>query len=411
MKRIAITGMGTLNPIGNSVKDYLKALKNDVIGIERIKSFDAEGIPVKIAGEIKDFNPKDYMERRKARKFDRFLQIGLAATKEALEDSDLLNTQDWKKTAACTLSSGIGGAHTEYKEFNAFFNDGPRYVSPFLIPMIITNMMAGVVSMEYKLQGPNYAAVSACAGAIHSIITGALLINSGKCDVAIVGGVESAVSPPSIAGFANMMALSKKNDDPKAASNPFDKTRDGFVLSEGSGVLILESEEHAKKREAKIYAYLLGGGMSADAHDFSASDPEGEGPGLAMSRAVEDAGIDIKTIDLINGHATGTPVGDRSEGKAILRLFGEENPGVMVQGTKTLLGHTISGSGAIELIGAILQSRNKFVHGMPNLNEPEDDIRMLNFTRENKPSDFTTIMKNSFGFGGQNASVIVKVVQ
>jgi len=410
MKRIAITGMGTLNPIGNSVKEYLEALKRDQIGIDRIQSFDTEGYPVKIAGEIKGFNPKDYMERRKARKFDRFLQLGLAATKEALEDSGLLDDQEWKKTAACTLSSGIGGAHTEYKEFNTFFHDGPRYVSPFLIPMIITNMLAGVVSMEYKLQGPNFAAVSACAGSIHSIITGALLINSGKCDVAIVGGVESAVSQPSIAGFANMMALSKKNDDPESASNPFDKTRDGFVLSEGSGVLILESEAHAKKREANIYAYLAGGGMSADAHDFSASDPEGEGPGLAMTRAIEDAGIETKAIDLISAHATGTPVGDVSEGRAIRRVFGEKKPDVLVQGTKTLIGHTISGSGAIELIGTILQSRNGFVHGMPNLNEPEDDIKMLNFTRKNEPTEFSTIMKNSFGFGGQNATVIVKVV-
>jgi len=408
MKRIAITGLGTINPVAKNTKDFAMALKEEKSGISEIKSFDTSQIPVKIAGEIHDFNPKLYMDRRKAKKFDRFLQLGLAATKEAFEDAGLANVEDWKESGAVTVSSGIGGVHTEMREFYELYENGPRYVSPFLIPMIITNMMAGVIAMEYGLNGPNFAPVSACASSLHSLIIGAMLIENNKCDVAITGGVDAAVTLPGIIGFSNMMALSRRNDEPKKASRPFDTERDGFVMSEGSGVIILESEEHAKKRNAPIYGYLLGYGMSADAHDYSASDPEGKGPSLAIKRALETANISQECIELINTHGTGTPVGDNSEGKAIQNVFSDHKP--LIQSTKTLIGHTIAGSGAIETIGGILQAREAFIHGMPNLENPDDNLKDLNFVFEKQFKKIKTFMKNSFGFGGQNASIIVEVI-
>ncbi len=408
MKRIAITGLGTINPIAKNTKEFVMALKEEKSGIGEIKSFDTSQIPVKIAGEIHDFNPKLYMDRRKAKKFDRFLQLGLAATKEAFEDSGLDHIDDWKESGAVTVSSGIGGVHTEMREFYELYKNGPRYVSPFLIPMIITNMMAGVIAMEYGLNGPNFAPVSACASSLHSLITGAMLIETQKCDVAITGGVDAAVTLPGIIGFSNMMALSRRNDAPEKASRPFDKERDGFVMSEGSGVIILESEEHAKKRNAPIYGYLLGYGMSADAHDYSASDPEGKGPSLAIKRALETANISPDLIELINTHGTGTPVGDNSEGKAIQKVFSDHKP--MIQSTKTLIGHTIAGSGAIETIAGILQAREAFIHGMPNLENPDDNLKELNFVYKKQHKKIKKFMKNSFGFGGQNASIIVEVI-
>ena len=408
MKKIAITGLGTINPVAKNKSDFLTALKKETSGISEIKSFDTSQIPVKIAGEIHDFNPKLYMDRRKAKKFDRFLQLGLAATKEAFEDAGLNTVDDWKETGAVTVSSGIGGVHTEMREFYELYKNGPRYVSPFLIPMIITNMMAGVIAMEYNLNGPNFAPVSACASSLHSLIAGAMLIQTQKCDVAITGGVDAAVTLPGIVGFSNMMALSKRNDEPEKASRPFDKERDGFVMSEGSGVIILESEEHALKRNAPIYGYVLGYGMSADAHDYSASDPNGKGPAFAIKRALDSGKISANQIDLINTHGTGTPVGDNSEGKAIQSVFSNHKP--LIQSTKTLRGHTIAGSGAIETIAGILQAKEGFVHGMPNLKEPDDNLKDLNFVYQKKEQKIKTFMKNSFGFGGQNASIIVEVV-
>ncbi|HPF16071.1 MAG TPA: beta-ketoacyl-ACP synthase II [Thermotogota bacterium] len=407
MKRIAITGLGTVNPVANNIMDFTKALKQERSGIDLIRSFDASEIPVKIAGEIQDFDPKQYMDRRKAKKFDRFLQLGLAATKQAYEDAKLNESDDWKESGAVTVSSGIGGVHTEMREFYELYQNGPRYVSPFMIPMIITNMMAGVIAMEYGLNGPNFAPVSACASSLHSLITGAMLIETGKCEVAITGGVDAAVTLPGIIGFANMMALSRRNDFPQKASRPFDKQRDGFVMSEGSGVIVLESEEHAKKRNARIYGYLKGYGMSADAHDYSASDPEGKGPSLAIRRALDCAQLSPESIELINTHGTGTPVGDVSEGKAVQNVFINHRP--LIQSTKTLIGHTIAGSGAIETIAGILQAREGFIHGMPNLNEPDDDLKDLNFVYQKQQYPIHLFMKNSFGFGGQNASIIVEV--
>ncbi|MDN5359378.1 MAG: 3-oxoacyl-[acyl-carrier-protein] synthase [Thermotogaceae bacterium] len=408
MKKIVITGLGTINPVAKNTNEFSTALREEKSGIDVIKSFDSSTIPVKIAGEVKDFSPKLYMDRRKAKKFDRFLQLGLAATKEAFEDAGLNAVDDWKESGAVTVSSGIGGVHTEMREFYELYKNGPRYVSPFLIPMIITNMMAGVIAMEYGLNGPNFAPVSACASSLHSLIIGAMLIETQKCDVAITGGVDAAVTLPGIIGFSNMMALSKRNDTPEKASRPFDKERDGFVMSEGSGVIILESEEHALKRNAPIYGYLLGYGMSADAHDYSASDPNGKGPALAIKRALDSGKISVDQIDLINTHGTGTPIGDNSEGKAIQSVFVNHKP--LIQSTKSLIGHTIAGSGSIETIAGILQAKEGFVHGMPNLKEPDDNLKDLNFVYQKKEQKIKTFMKNSFGFGGQNASIIVEVV-
>ncbi|MBL5980779.1 3-oxoacyl-ACP synthase [Petrotoga sp. 8T1HF07.NaAc.6.1] len=406
MHKVVITGMGTVNAIAKNTEEFSEGLKEMRIGIDKITQFDTSDHKVKIAAEIKDFDPLQYMDSRTAKRYDRFLQLAIAASDEAIEDAGLSQDQDWRENAAVIIGSGIGGFKTLYHEFGVLNEKGPKYVSPFLIPMMIADMASGVVSIKHKLKGPNFTTVSACASAVHSIISSVMLIRSGEVDVAITGGSEAVIDPMPIAAFANMMALSQRNDEPQKASRPFDKDRDGFVMGEGAGILVLESEEHAKARGAKIYGYIAGYGMTGDAYHISQSDPQGEGAARAIKNALKMAELDPSKVDLINCHATSTPVGDNSEVKAIKKIFGEFADKPYLQSTKTLIGHTLGAAGAIELIASIIESHNHFVHGMPNLEEPDEEMKTLNIPRETQDAEVNVILKNSFGFGGHNASLI-----
>lgn len=406
MKKVVITGIGTVNSIAKNCDEFVKGLKDMKIGIDKITQFDTTDHKVKIAAEIKDFDPQKYLDKKTAKRYDRFLQLAIAASDEAIKDSGLENDGEWKENAAVIIGSGIGGFKTLYHEFHVMEEKGPKFVSPFLIPMMIADMASGVVSIKHQLKGPNFTTVSACASAVHSIISSVMLIKSGEVDVAITGGSEAVIDPMPIAAFANMTALSQRNDEPQKASRPFDKERDGFVMGEGAGVLVLESEEHAKARGAKIYGYIAGYGMTGDAYHISQTDPEGTGAARAIKNALDMAKIDPSEVDLINCHATSTPVGDESEVRAIRNVFGKKATNPIMQSTKTLIGHSLGAAGAVELIASILESQNEFAHGMPNLDNPDEEMKDLNIPKETKNQRINVVLKNSFGFGGHNASLI-----
>lgn len=404
-RRVVITGMGVISPIGKSVDEFEKSLRELVIGIDKISSFDASKLPVRIAAEVRDFKPEDYIEKKLVKRLDRYSQFALAAAKQAVEMSGL-NFEDIEERVGVLVSSGMGGFITLAEQNEVLREKGPDRVSPFLIPMILINMASGVIAMEFGLKGPNFAPVSACATSIHSIALGAMLIRHGYADVIIAGGSEATIAELPIAGFASMRALSTRNDEPKKASRPFDKARDGFVMGEGAGVVILESEDFAKARGAKIIAEIKGYAMNDDAHHFSAPDPEARGSSKAMKMALEDAGLEPKDIDFVNCHATSTPAGDEVELKAIENVFGEHVKRIYVNSTKTLMGHLLGAAGATELIGAIIQMNGGFVHGMPNLEEL-DGPDYFNIPRQTVQANIRNFVKNSFGFGGHNASLVV----
>ncbi|MEN3042493.1 MAG: beta-ketoacyl-ACP synthase II [Fervidobacterium sp.] len=404
-RRIVITGMGVVSPLGCTLSDLEKNLRETNIAIDKISSFDATNLPVRIAAEVKDFKPEDYMDKKLAKRLDRFSQFALAAARQAIEMSGL-NFVGIEDRVGVVISSGMGGFLTLSEQNEVLREKGPERVSPFLIPMILINMASGIVAMEFGLKGPNFAPVSACATSIHAIILGSMLIRHGYADVVIAGGSEATIAPLPIAGFASMRALSTRNDEPKKASRPFDKARDGFVMGEGAGVIVLEAEEFAKSRGANIIAEIKGFYMNDDAYHFSAPDPEAKGSTKAMKMALEDAQIGLSDIDFVNCHATSTPAGDEVELKAIENVFGDHVRKLYVNSTKTLIGHLLGAAGVVELIGAILQMNGNFVHGMPNLEDLDgpDYFNIPRFTTQAKIRNF---VKNSFGFGGHNASLVV----
>lgn len=408
MKRVVVTGIGTINAIAKNKDELVNSLKEMKIGVDQITQFDTSEHKVSIAAEVKDFDPKQYMDKKKARRYDRVLQFAMVSAQQALEDSKLPEEGEWKENAAVLIASGIGGFKTLNNEFEKLHNRGPKSVSPFLIPMMIADMASGVVSIENGIKGPNYSTMSACASSVHAIINATMMIKHGYIDVALAGGSEACIDPMPIAAFANMTALSQRNDDPKTASRPFDKNRDGFVMGEGSSTLILESEEHALARGAKIYGYIEGFGMSGDAYHISKSDPEGKGAAKAMKQAIEMAEITPEQIDLINAHATSTPVGDQSEIKALRDVMGNSINNAIIQSNKTLFGHSLGAAGANELVASIVESENNFVHGMPNLFERDDEFIGLNIPDKTTDANIKYIIKNSFGFGGHNACLIYK---
>lgn len=409
MKKVVVTGLGTINSIGKTKEEFKENLKKMTIGIDYITQFDTTDHKVKIAAEVKDFDPTQYMDKKTAKRYDRFLQFAIAATKDALEDSKLDNGE-WKENAAVIVASGIGGFKTLYSEFQKMQEKGPKSVSPFLIPMMISDMASGVVSIEFGLKGPNFNTVSACASSLHAIAMGSMLIRHGYVDVAIVGGAEATIDPMPIAAFANMRALSTRNDDPKGSSRPFDKERDGFVMGEGAGVLVLESEEHAKKRNANIYGYIEGFGMSGDAYHISAPDEEGKGAAKAIKIALKDANISPEKIELANCHATSTPAGDVAETRALRAALGEHAKKIYIQGSKTLFGHGLGAAAAIEFVGMILQMKEGFIHGMPNLDNIDVELSDLNIPKETVEYKAEYAIKNSFGFGGHNVSVVYRSI-
>ena len=409
LKRVVITGVGTVNPLGNSVEEYWENLKSGVSGAGPITHFDASLHTTKFACEVKDFDPLLYMEKKELRKYDLYTQYAFATAAQAVEDSSLdLEKVDGDRVGVI-WGAGIGGLDTFHQEARAYKEERPRF-SPFFIPKMIANIAGGLVSIKYGFRGPNYTTVSACASASHAMIDAFNMIRMGKADLMLTGGSEAGVNEAGIAGFNSMRAISTRNDDPKTASRPFDKDRDGFVMGEGSAAFIFEEYEHAKARGAKIYAEIAGGGMSADAYHMTAPDPEGKGANLVMKWALEDAGLKPEDVDYINVHGTSTPLGDIAEPKAIQKTFGEHAYKLSISSTKSMTGHLLGAAGAIEGLASVLAMREGVVP--PTINhftpDPEIDER-LDFTfNKAKEREINVAISNTFGFGGHNATVVFK---
>ncbi|RKD12332.1 beta-ketoacyl-[acyl-carrier-protein] synthase II [Pelobium manganitolerans] len=411
LKRVVVTGLGALTPIGKTVPEYWEGLVNGVSGAAPMTRFNTEKFKTKFACEVKDFVAEDYLDKKEARKIDPFVQYALVSTAEAVADAGL----DFEKLDTNRIGviwgSGIGGLKTFLDEIMNFANgDGTPRLNPFFIPRMIIDIAPGHISMKYGLRGPNFSCVSACASSTNALIDAFNYIRLGKSDVIVSGGSEAILNEAGIGGFNAMHALSTRNDDPQTASRPFDKDRDGFVAGEGAGTIILESLEHAQARGAKIYAEMVGGGMSADANHITAPHPEGLGARLVMKSALEDAGLKTTDIDYINVHGTSTPLGDISETTAIVDLFGEHAYQLNISSTKSMTGHLLGAAGAIESIASILAIKNGIIP--PTINHFTDDPAIdqklnLTFNKAQK-RDVKYALSNTFGFGGHNASVIFK---
>ena len=410
-KRVVVTGLGAITPIGNTVKDFWEGLVNGKNGACEITRFDSTLYKTHFACEVKGYNPDDFFDKKTARKYDLFAQFDIVAADEAIADSGITPENTDFDNVGVLLTSGIGGVNHFFNEMKEFFQgDGTPRFSPFLITKMIANMPGGVISIKYGFCGPNFATVSACASSAHAIMEAFNYIRYGKCDVVIAGGAGAAIGECGIGGFNSMHALSTRNDDFMTASRPFDLNRDGFVMGEGAGSIVLEEYEHAKARGAKIYAELVGGGASADAYHITAPHPEGKGGILSMRRALKDAEITPDAIDHINTHGTSTPAGDLAEPIAIKEVFGEHAYNISINSTKSMTGHLLGGAGAVEAIASILALKNGIIP--PTINHFDDDPQIdsrLNFTFNKAcKRDIHYALSNSFGFGGQNATLIFK---
>ena len=410
-RRVVITGLGAITPLGNTVGEYWNNLVKGVSGAGPITRFDASKFKTHFACEVKNFNPEDYFDRKEVRKYDRYAHFGIICADQAILDSGMDLEKVNKDRIGVIWSSGIGGLETFQQEVTGFVKgDGTPRFNPFFIPKMIADIAAGHISIKYGFRGPNFAIVSACASSANALVDAMLYIRNGLADVFVAGGSEAAITPVGIGGFNAMHALSTRNDDPATASRPFDKDRDGFVMGEGAGGLILEELEHAKARGAKIYAEIAGGGVSADAYHMTAPHPVGLGAILAMRHALADAGMKLEDIDHINTHGTSTPVGDIAEPKAILGLFGEQAYKININSTKSMTGHLLGAAGAIEAIASVMAVRNNIVP--PTINHFTDDPELdpkLNFTfHKAHERVVNTALSNTFGFGGHNATLIVK---
>ncbi|MEY4868159.1 MAG: beta-ketoacyl-[acyl-carrier-protein] synthase [Bacteroidota bacterium] len=411
LKRVVITGLGAITPIGNTVQDYWNGLLGGVSGADRITLFDASKFKTQFACEVKGFDPVAYLDRKEARKVDRFTQLAIVSSDEAIKNAGITKDNVNPDRTGVIFSSGIGGLLTFQEEVMAYAKgDGTPRFNPFFIPKMILDIAAGHISMRHGFRGPNFAVVSACASSTHALIEAFHYIKLGKADVMVAGGSEAVVCDAGVAGFNAMKALSERNDDPKTASRPFDKDRDGFVMGEGSGAVILEELEHAIRRGATIYAEIAGAGATADAHHITAPHPEGLGALNVMRASLEEAGMKPEDIDYINVHGTSTPLGDIAETKAILGVFGEHAYNLSISSTKSMTGHLLGAAGAVEAIACI----NSVVHDIvpPTINHFTDDEGLdpkLDFTFW-KPKQRTVraALSNTFGFGGHNASIIVK---
>lgn len=410
MRRVVVTGLGALTPIGLSVPEFWDSLVKGVSGAAPITYFDASKAKTQFACELKNFDGSAYFDRKEIRKYDPFSQYGIIASDEAVKDCGAnFDTLD-KDRIGVIWASGIGGIHSFQQEVKDFFRgDGSFRFSPFFIPKMIADICAGHISMKYDLRGPNFATVSACASSANAIADAALYIKVGKADMMVCGGSEASIVESSLGGFSSMTALSTRNDDPQTASRPFDKDRDGFVLGEGAGAIILEELEHALARGAKIYAEVMGSGLTADAYHMTASHPEGRGAMMAMKLALEEGNLELNSVDHINTHGTSTPVGDISEPKAIEALFGEHAKTININSTKSMTGHLLGAAGAAEFIATVLTIVNGIVP--PTINHFTDDpeIADLNYTfNKAQERDVNVALSNTFGFGGHNASIALK---
>ena len=411
-RRVVVTGMGMISPVGNTVDSTWQALLAGQSGVELIEHFDTAPFATRFAAMVKDFNGEDYnISRKDARKMDYFIQYGIAAGMQAMQDAGIEITEENAERIGCAIGSGIGGLGLIEENHSALVNGGPRKISPFFVPSTIVNMIAGHLSIIYGLKGPSITIATACSSGVHNIGHAARMIAYGDADAMLAGGGEKASTPLGIGGFGAARALSTNNDNPKAASRPWDKNRDGFVLGDGAGIMFLEEYEHAKKRGAKIYAEVVGFGMSGDAYHMTSPPADGSGAALAMKCAIRDAGITPEQIGYINAHGTSTPAGDKAETQAVKSIFQENANKVMVSSTKSMIGHLLGAAGAVESIFTVLALRDQAVPPTINLDNPDEgcDLDYVPHTaRQVKNLEYA--LCNSFGFGGTNGSVLFKKI-
>jgi len=407
-RRVVITGMGVISPVGNTVADFWNNLLAGTSGVSPISKFDVSKYPTRIAGDVKGFDPAAYMDRKELRRMDRYTQFAMAAAKMAVEDSKLAIQGELAERTGVVIASGIGGAETWEEQHTKLIQSGPDRVSPFFVPMMISDMAAGQVSIAFGAKGPNFACVSACASAAHGIGEAMCLIAHGEADAMICGGAEAPITPLSLAGFCALRALSQRNDDPAAASRPFDKDRDGFVMGEGAGVLVLEELEHATARGARIYAEIVGYGATADAYHMTAPAPGGEGAARAMKRALATAELRPEDVDYVNAHGTSTDLNDKYETAAIKTVFGDHARKLAISSTKSMTGHLLGAAGGVEAVASILSIVNGVVHPTINYTTPDPECDLDYVPNAKRVMPVRAALSNSFGFGGHNASLAFK---
>jgi len=406
-RRVVITGLGVVTPVGNDLTTFWNNLKEGKSGIKKITAFDTSNYDCQIAGEVRDFEPKNYFKNPKdARRSDRFTQLAIAAAKMAVEDGGLDLEKMNRDRFGVIVSSGIGGLKTLEDQYSILMNKGPSRVSPFTIPSLISNMASGLISMEFGLRGPNLCIVTACATSNNAIGESWRIIKFGDADAFLAGGSEASIVSIGLAGFGAMRALSRRNDDPERASRPFDRDRDGFIMSEGSGVVVVEELEHAKARGAKIYCELSGYGLSADAYHMTAPPSDGEGAVRAMRLALDHAKISPEQVDYINAHATSTDIGDICETRAIKTVFGEYARKVSISSTKSMTGHLLGGAGAVEMAACALSIRDGVIPPTINLENPDPQCDLDYTPKVAKEKKVRVVVNNSFGFGGHNATLV-----
>jgi 3-oxoacyl-[acyl-carrier-protein] synthase II len=406
--RVVITGMGVITPIGNTVEEFWDNLLAGKSGVDYIKSFDVSEYPTRIAGEVKDFNPEEHMDKKDVKRADRFVQFAIAAAKMALQDSGMNMDEEDRERIGVYIGSGIGGLGTFEDQYRILLEKGPRRVSPFFIPMMIANMGSGQVSIVLGAKGPNSLAVTACATGTNSIGDAFKIIQRGEADAMFAGGAEATIRPSGLAGFSSAKAMSTRNDEPAKASRPFDLNRDGFVMGEGAGVVVLESLEHAQKRGAKIYAEVIGYGMSGDAYHMTSPAPEGEGAARCMKMAIRDAGISPEQIDYINAHGTSTEMNDKYETMAIKTALGDYAYKVPISSTKSMTGHLLGAAGAVEAVVCALSIRDQIIPPTINYETPDPECDLDYVPNQPRKAEVDVTMSNSLGFGGHNATIIIK---
>jgi len=410
MRRVVVTGLGVVSALGTGVEKNWDALMAGRSGIDLITRFDASGFPTQIAGEVKDFNAEDYMPKKEIKKMDLFIQYALAAAEEAMQDSGLQVTEENAERVGVLVGAGLGGLPAIEKYHSAMLKGGYKKISPFFIPMLITNLAPGQISIRFGAKGPNVSSVSACATGTHSIGDAYHIIARGDADAMIAGGAESTITPLAIGGFNVMRALSTRNDDPQTASRPFEKNRDGFVMAEGAGILVLEEYEAAKARGAKIYGEVCGYGLTADAHHLTAPAPGGEGAARCMKMAIKNAGISAEDVDYINAHGTSTHFNDLYETMAIKTVLGDHAKKVMVSSTKGMTGHALGAAGGMEAAFSLLVMQRGSVPPTVNYQESDPECDLDYVPNEARQAEVKVVLSNSFGFGGTNASLLFRKV-
>ncbi len=400
--------MGLVTPLGDTIDEFWANLIAGKSGVSTISRFDPQGLPTRIAAEIKDFDPSEYIEKKQLKRMDLSQQLAVAASGKAITDSGIDRDSADLEGAGVIIGSGIGGLRTFEKQHSILMNQSPQKVSPFFIPMMIADMSAGLVSILYGLKGPNYATVSACASSSHAIADALMIIQRGSADIMVAGGSEASVTLTSLAGFCSAKAMSERNDEPEKASRPFDKDRDGFVLGEGAVSFVLEEMQFAKARGARIYAEIAGFGMSADAYHMTAPAPDGDGAARSMQASLVDAGIAPDEIDYINSHGTATGLGDIAETLAVKSVFGDRSYEIPINSTKSMIGHLLGAAGAVEIAATVLQINHKMIHPTINLDNPDPECDLDYVAGGSRQAEINYALSNSFGFGGHNISIVIR---